>query len=191
MKTSSEELIADLVERVRSNLNNAQALKQETEEALQWKAGPEIWSALECFEHMNLFSDIYLGNIEAKMATSHKKAQDQFKSGAFGNWLAKLVAPGNESKKVKTFKSKNPNGKTLDMSIIDKYIMDQQRTLGLLDNARSKNLSKIKVATAAGNWLKIKLGDAFRVIVYHNQRHLEQAQRSFNGYVSQVRTSQD
>ena len=88
-----------------------------------------------------------------------------------------------------TFKSKNPNGKILETSVIDTYIHDQERSLKLLDLARSKNLSKIKVPTDLGSWAKVKLGDAFRIIVYHNQRHLEQAERSFNAYVEQIRSA--
>ena len=189
MKTSSEELIADLIERAKWNLSNAQALKDESKEALNWKAGPKIWSALECFEHMNLYSEIYLGRIEEYMSKSNQAPQDSYNTGGLGNWFAKMMQPGDAGTKMKTFKSKNPNGSMLDISVIETYIKDQHRSLKLLDEARGKNLSKTKVPTDLGSWAKVKLGDAFRIIVYHNQRHLEQAQRSFEAYVSQVRTA--
>ena len=189
MKTSSEVLIADLVERAKSNLNQAQALRQEAKEALNWKAGPSVWSALECFDHMNQYSKVYLDRIEEGMEGDQRAPQDNFSSSGMGNWFAKLMRPGGEGTKMKTFKSKNPNGKILETSVIDTYIHDQERSLKLLDLARSKNLSKIKVPTDLGSWAKVKLGDAFRIIVYHNQRHLEQAERSFNAYVEQIRSA--
>lgn len=187
MKTSSENLLTDLVQRTQDNLNQAQVLKQEAEEALKWKAAPEVWSALECFDHMNQFSEVYLNNIDQSMLKSQRKAQENFKSTGLGNWFTGFVKPGQKSKKIKTFKKTNPNGKQLDVSVIDTYIYDQQRSLQLLETARGKNLSKVIVPTYLGNWFRVKLGDAFRIIVYHNQRHLQQAQRSFEAYVSQIR----
>ncbi|MDC7997151.1 DinB family protein [Gilvibacter sediminis] len=190
MKTTSEALITDLIARVQENLNGAQALKQEAEEALNWKAGPKVWSALECFEHMNQYSDVYLMRIMEGMTKSNKKPQEEFKSGGLGNWFAKLMSPGDAGTKMKTFKSKDPNGKKLPVSVIDTYIQDQEKSLALLQIARSKNLARVKVPTDLGAWAKVKLGDAFRIIVYHNQRHLQQAQRSFEGYVNQTRLAQ-
>lgn len=74
--------------------------------------------------------------------------------------------------------------------MIDTYIQDQEKSLALLQIARSKNLARVKVPTDLGTWAKVKLGDAFRIIVYHNQKHLQQAQRSFEGYVNQARLAQ-
>ena len=56
--------------------------------------------------------------------------------------------------------------------------MEQQRQiLALLDQAKGVNLDQIKTGISLTKWIKIKLGDTFRVLIYHNQRHIKQAER--------------
>ena len=83
-------------------------------------------------------------------------------------------------KKMNTFKSKNPNGSTIAMSALEILIDDQHTFLQLLEEAAQKNLKKTRVPTDFGSWFKLSLGDSLRIIIYHNQRHLEQAQRSLD-----------
>ena len=78
------------------------SLKDESKEALNWKASPKKWSALECFEHMNLYSEIYLGRIEEHMSKSNKQPQDSYHTGGLGNWFAKMMQPGDAGTKMKT-----------------------------------------------------------------------------------------
>ena len=187
MKTTSSALITDLVTRTQDNLTQARHLKDEATEALNWKANPTVWSVLECVDHLNQYDKIYLPNIKTSMENSALAPKQHFKSGLFGGWFANLMRPGGAGKKMKTFKSKNPNGKQLNKEVLDLFIKDQQQLLALLETAQQHNLKQVKVNTAAGSWLRINLGDAFRVIVYHNQRHLEQAQRSLVNFATQVR----
>ena len=48
MKTTTENLISDLIERTRQNLNSAQQLHEMDSEILNYKTGADSWSALEC-----------------------------------------------------------------------------------------------------------------------------------------------
>ena len=41
----------------------------------------------------------------------------------------------------------------------------------------SLDLNKIKTAISISKWIKLKLGDTFRVVVYHNERHIKQANK--------------
>lgn len=43
--------------------------------------------------------------------------------------------------------------------------------------ARNKDLGKIKTSISISKWIKLKLGDTFRVIIYHNERHIVQANK--------------
>ncbi len=176
-----------MLKRTQNNLNIAQGLKDEALEALAWKADPEVWSALECVDHLNQYDAIYIPNIHLAIEKSSSASQQQFKSGLLGNWFANLMRPGDAGKKMKTFKSKNPNGKVLDKQVLSTFILDQEMLLKLLELAQSKNLNTVKVPTAFGRWMSINLGDAFRLIIYHNQRHLEQAQNSLAKYAVHVR----
>lgn len=70
MKTTSNELIADLIERTRQNLNKAEALKKLSPEELNFKSGPQAWSVLECIRHLNFYGEYYLPEIERRIRES-------------------------------------------------------------------------------------------------------------------------
>jgi len=49
--------------------------------------------------------------------------------------------------------------------------------LDLLDSSRAINLNTTKTAVSISKWIKLKLGDTFRVVIYHNDRHIAQANK--------------
>jgi len=84
------------------------------------------------------------------------------------------MLPKEKLNKMKTFKSMNPNGSDLDVFIIDKFINQQKEMLDLLNRVRTVNLQKVKTSISISKWIKLRLGDTLRVVIYHNQRHLVQ-----------------
>ena len=174
MKVKTEELIADLRERIEQNLKQAETLQQIGLAELNWRPNKNSWSALECIEHLNLYGSFYLKEIENKI--DHESSPDKFfKSGILADYFAKSMLPKENIRKIKTFKDKNPLGLRLDKSSIDTFIDQQRAILNFLDKSRRTNLNKIKVPISITKWLKLNLGNTFRVVIYHNQRHLVQA----------------
>lgn len=56
--------------------------------------------------------------------------------------------------------------------------MEQQKQLlELLDKATTVSLNKVKVKVSIAQWLTIKLGDTFRFVIFHNERHIKQMER--------------
>ncbi len=49
--------------------------------------------------------------------------------------------------------------------------------LDVLDMSKKVNLTKTKTGISISKWLKLRLGDTFRVVIYHNQRHILQAKK--------------
>ncbi len=182
MKIKTETLIANLIERTRKNLNEAENLKQLPLEELNWKPATESWSVLECIEHLNLYGDFYLPEIENRIRQSKYAAAPYFKSGWLGNYFAKSMLPREKLNKMKTFKDKNPLGSQLDKATIERFIQQQKKTLDLLDKARMVNLSRTKTSVSISRWITLKLGDTLRVVIYHNQRHLVQALNVMKAY---------
>ena len=78
---------------------------------------------------------------------------------------------------MKTFKDKNPIGSKLDKSTIERFVSQQEKILNLLDKSREIDLNKTKTAISISKLIKLKIGDTFRVVIYHNERHLEQAKK--------------
>lgn len=177
MQVQSTELLQDLQLRTRKNLQAAQEWFALPLEVLQYKPDATSWSVLECVEHLNLYSDFYLPEMKQKMEQSvHQSPTPVFKSSWLGNYFAKAMLPKEQLNKMGTFKDKNPNGSSLDKTVLEKYMAHQKGTLTLLEQAATVNLTKIKTGITIATWIKLRLGDTFRVVIYHNDRHRVQAQ---------------
>ncbi|RWX00234.1 DinB family protein [Flavobacterium cerinum] len=178
MKIRSEELIQDLIERTRQNINQAELLKIKTDNALNYKAASQSWSALECLEHLNLYGRFYLPEIAKQIEQSRYPKETDFKSGLLGNYFANSLLPKEKLNKMNTFKSMNPLNSELDISVIDNFLDQQIQMLELLNKARHVSLNKTKAGISISSLIKLKLGDTFRVVIYHNQRHIQQAEKA-------------
>ena len=91
------ELIADLKARTSELIKQAEAFKQLPAERLNQKSSSTSWSVLECLEHLNLYGDFYLPEIESCIIDGEKINQDpNFKSGWFGEKTVQDMLPKNE-----------------------------------------------------------------------------------------------
>lgn len=177
MKILAEQLLQDLIEQSRSHLNYVIALQDLHEDELNERVHHDSWSTLECIEHLNLYGHYYLPEMEKRMQASNAQAIKQFKSGWLGNYFAESMLPKEQLNKMKTFKSMNPIHSKLSKQVLSTFIDQQQKMLQLLSAAQSKNLESIRIPISINKWIKIKLGDTFRFVIYHNERHIQQAQR--------------
>lgn len=178
MKFKTEELLAELIEQTRININKVENFRELSDTELNHKENTEKWSILECIEHLNLYGDFYNPEIRKRIETSHSKANLIFKSGVIGNYFVNMMLPKKKLNKMKTFKDKNPAGSSLDSIVIDKFISQQKEFLELIESSKNINLTKTKTAVSISKVIKIRLGDTFRFIVAHNQRHLIQAENA-------------
>jgi len=176
MKFNTEELIADLIEQTRININKVEKFKKLSGKELNHKENIEKWSVLECIEHLNLYGEFFNPEIRRRIEASHSKPNSAFKSGVIGNYFVKTMLPKNKLNKMKTFKDKNPSGSSLNINVIDKFIIQQKEFLGLIKKSKNTNLTKTKTAISISKLIKMRLGDTFRFIVAHNERHLIQAE---------------
>lgn len=182
----AKDLIDSLIELTITNQGKAQELKSKSIDLLRKKKNAESWSVLECIEHLNRYGDYYIPEIENKMKLSAYQEHGTFKSGLLGNYFAKSMLPGQKMNKMKTFKSMDPLNCSLDKNVLDKFIRQQEQLLKLLEQARTTNLTKVKTSISISKWIKIRLGDTFRVVVYHNVRHLVQAEKVLKCYTKSL-----
>ena len=173
----SENLIQSLIEQTRKVINTVEKLKNNDLQTLTWKNDQKSWSILECLEHLNLYGNFYLPEIESKIKNSTTKSETEFKSGFLGNYFAKSMLPKEKLNKMKTFKDKNPLNANLDKSVIDKFIEQQVKLLDLLSQSRNVSLNKVKIQTSISSLIKLKLGDTFQFFINHIIRHLKQIER--------------
>ena len=175
MTIETDRLIAELKARTEVLIKETEALKECSTKQLNNKSSAESWSALECIEHLNLYGDYYIPEIAERIKTSTFSSDRIFKSGIIGNYFTKSMLPKKKLNKMKTFKDKNPIGSSLSISTLDRFISQQTEFLELLDQSKSVSLNRTKTAISISRFIKLKLGDTFRFIVAHNERHLVQA----------------
>jgi len=177
MKIETQLLLQELAAQVKSHIEYATSLEKQTEKPLNARITPDSWSVLECIEHLNRYGNFYLPEIEKQINLSHSKPEAQFKSGLLGNYFAKSMLPKAKLNKMKTFKNMNPIHSMLDKSVLQTFISQQNKLLLLLENAEKVSLNKTKTGISISTLIKLKLGDTFRFLIYHNERHVQQAQR--------------
>ncbi|MTI21539.1 DinB family protein [Fulvivirga sp. RKSG066] len=180
MKIKSQQLIDELKAITQQLLSDAESLKAKDLSELQQQPESDKWNALMCLEHLNRYGDFYLPEIKSRLAYSTHEADEYFKGGLLGNYFAESMKPKEKLNKMNTFKSMNPIDDTLDKDTIDTFIAQQKEMLNLLDDARDKSLKKTKTAISISKWIKLRLGDTFRIVIYHNQRHMVQAFNAIN-----------
>lgn len=173
------ELIKDLKSRTEGVIHEIPGFRAMSLEELNHRNSPKSWTILECLEHLNLYGDFYLPEIENRINATQTSKNEAFTSGWLGNYFAVSMLPGENGKmnKMKTFNNMNPIHKLLDVSIIDRFEKQQRHLLALLDKGANVDLGKVKTGISISKWIKLKLGDTFRVVVYHNQRHMVQAMK--------------
>jgi hypothetical protein len=173
----SEQIIQLLLEQTRQTINQVEKLKNYDLNTLTWKENPTSWSILECFEHLNLYGDFYLPQIESKIENSTTKTDIEFNSGILGNYFAKIMLPKEKLNKMKTFKDKNPLNAIHDKTVIDKFINQEIKLLDLLNQSRNVSLNKVKIQTSISRFIRLNLGDTFQFYINHIIRHLNQIDR--------------
>lgn len=163
--------------------NDVQEIIESTEQEVlnldinivQWKENADSWSVLECYEHLNIYNRHY--NLELEKALSISSSLQVFKSGWLGNYFVKMIAPTNE-KTIKTMKHVDPKGSHLTFQVVEEFLNHQKKLLQLLNLAKNKNLNLRKIRVEFLKILKIKIGDGFRFVIAHEQRHLQQIRRT-------------
>jgi len=178
MQTDSTILIDELLKIVSDARTSALKFKELTPQQLNLKMHPDSWSVLECIEHLNLYGDFYLPEIEMRMLQHPKTNRTStFKSGMLGNYFANLMqVKQGKIKKMKTPKDKNPINSNLTPLTLERFLKQLELLKSLLNQARSYDLIRIRTGISLSPLIKIRLGDTFRFVVFHIERHIVQAE---------------
>lgn len=181
MKGNAEMLITDLIERTETILAEVEGWSTIAPEVLNKRPAPEAWSVLECLEHLNKYGDFYLPEIANRITgTKHMEPSIIFKSSWLGEYFAKAMLPREKLNKMKTFKSMNPTLSGLRTEVLEEFIAQQKNMLKLLVMAKDIDMNKTKTDISISKWIRLRLGDTLRVVIYHNERHMVQARKAMN-----------
>lgn len=180
MNIPSQQLLSELIAKTGAATQTVRAYRDLSPDQLNRKPSAEGWSILECLEHLNLYGDFYLPEMERRILGAKRVNEPKvFKSGVIGNYFANLMIPKEGMKKMQSPKDKNPVTvqSVLTMATIDRFLKQQEHLLRLLNQAHKVDLTKTKTAISISKMIKLRLGDTFRFYVYHIERHVAQAER--------------
>ena len=178
MKIPTLQLIDELQKITDENIQFAENLLNQPDEKLNFRLSENSWSILECLEHLNRYGNFYIPEIRKRIENSDTKPTEIFSSGILGNYFTNSMLPKDKLNTMKTFKSMNPIHSKLDRSVLNEFIAQQKQMIHLLNEAKNIDLNKVKTSISISNLIKLKLGDTFRFVIYHNLRHINQAKRN-------------
>ena len=180
MKIQQEVLLEDLRKDVEVLLEGADFFRKEID-ALLIPPMPGKWSIAQILEHLNSYGRIYLPQINKAISTSKTKRAAWFNSGVLGNYFTNTMKPKNVfevKNKMKTFKAHTPDNNLNPGKVLDEFVEQQHTLLQLLEMANQKDTNAIRVPISISKFIKLKLGDTFRFLIAHEQRHFIQARNA-------------
>ena len=148
-------------------------------DTLRYRPGPDRWSVLDCLEHISLTYADYFSRMEAAIHQASPTDGTTYTAGFFAQKMIDGQRPhqGKRRLKMKTFKKLTPaTDKKTPEQIFETLFQYHTRLEQLLTQAEALDWNRVKVTSALGPILRFKLGDCFRFLLAHTERHILQAQ---------------
>jgi hypothetical protein len=178
MKTvNSNSLLENLQINIRNEVLLLNQLQQIPITILQQQPTVGKWSIAQVLEHLNIYSRYYNTAIEKKLHLNNTVPHKNFTPGWLGNYFTKLMLPTKEhtiAKKMKAPKNATPTKMPNAKVVLEECIQQQQQLLNLLAIAKSVNLQQHRIPTSLSKLITLKLGDTFRFLIAHQERHFLQ-----------------
>ena len=150
-----------------------------SKEQLNWKPSPERWSVAQCFDHLITTNSGYLPIVDGILKGQKQSSIWQklpFLPGIWGKMLIKSLDP-KQTRKMKAPKRFEPAQSDVSGSIINDFAAQQQQIIDRIKATANLDLEKIVITSPAASFVTYSLMDAYRIIVVHERRHFQQAQR--------------
>jgi len=180
-KFKTEELIDQLEADIRQITAAAEHLKTADPVKLSYCSKEGEWSVVQIMEHLNMYSRHYLPQVERAMVPITKDTNAWFVPGFWGNYFTRTMMPKNVyeiKNKMRTQKNFRP-GKGINVeNVFKEFLQHQNKFLQLLEIGRRRNLNTIHIPVTITRFIRLKLGDIFRFLVAHEQRHIMQARNA-------------
>ena len=149
------------------------------EELVQYRPDSLRWNVLECFAHLNAFSELYLSRIEAGIHKAKARKwivpANEIKYTSTARRDIRRVDSTNEQPR-KSKKRYNYYQQPLGKDVVKTFIINCERLLRNLHLARETDLNRPKIGRGPSGFFKYTLGNTLEWLVRHDQRHLRQAQ---------------
>lgn len=176
-------LFADLKTTVTRLRQIAAELQTMDADLLRKQPEPGSWSVLQVLEHLNSYNRFYLPEI-AK-AINHArvkglKSREVYKGGWFGDYFTNMMKPGVNGQILKRYKSPADHAPQPDLnaeSVLKEFLTGADKLLSFLSQGTELDTAAVRVPISISRFIKLKLGDTFRFLIAHQQRHFIQIEQ--------------
>lgn len=179
---TTEALFNELEKITRENIHYLEnTIPLFSENQLTWKPRQDVWNIKEIFAHLLEYANFYHSVFSKKIdTTKFREPKDIFISSPLGKSMWKSMKLGNArniKRKIKAPRLYNPLivKSIVTETVLSDFLESQQFMLILLERAKTINIRKAKIRLATSNVIKFRFGDALLYVVYHNERHVQQA----------------
>ena len=178
-----KDLLSDLETAVRRGIKTVEELRATGATDLTAPGAEASWSVAQHLHHLNFYATFYTDVIEQCLEGAGSSPKDTFKSGWLGNYFTDIIGPAEEEAPLR-MKMKSPanaippDSSALDLdAVLETFYGLQNRLLYLLQRARQVDLGAYRVPTSLSKWVRLKLGDSFRFVIAHQERHFQHIER--------------
>src|SRR5688500_14558347 len=162
--------IANDARRVLGGLTNEQPI---------WTPSAERWSLAQSFDHLITTNSGYLPIVDDVLAGQKKSSvwlKLPFLPSLWGKMLIKSLDPA-QTRKMKAPKKFEPAQSDVSGSRINDFADQQEKIIEKIKATANLDLEHIVITSPAARFVTYSLMDAYRIIVVHDRRHFQQAQR--------------
>jgi hypothetical protein len=150
-----------------------------TREQLNWKPSAERWSVAQCFDHLITSNSGYVAVLDDVLKGQKRSSIWQklpFLPSLWGKILIKSLDPA-QTRKMKAPKRFEPAQSDISGSIINEFAAQQEKLIEKIKASAHLDLERTVITSPAASFVTYSLMDAYRIIVVHERRHFQQAQR--------------
>jgi hypothetical protein len=148
---------------------------------LAWNPAPKSWNALEVLDHINNAAEKYFAGIRQTIEQTRARAlrdSGAFRPGFLQGRFIQMLEPKPGARALPAPGRFVPQKRhEADCAVRDRFFENADALQQLLGEADGLHLSKVRFASPVTPLLRFNLGEAFWLLVAHENRHLLQIQR--------------
>ena len=148
------------------------------EQQMNWQPAGGAWSIAQCFEHLNVTTELYYPRLRDKIrdaSAGNPGAPAQFRPGWFARKFIGMIDPASQ-RPIPTVRVFKPKPVETSANVMERFFGYQETFLEILAAAAAIDINRHKIISPASRMLRFTVGEGLWLQVEHQRRHLLQAQ---------------
>lgn len=148
-------------------------------EKFNWSSEPGRWSVGQCLEHLVKSNEPYFAIFDSLANGTHRPTiweRLPIWPTLWGRALYNTIKPEN-LRKAKAPNIFQPTIGTVPLAMLDEFCRQQPRLIAAMESAKGLDLDYTIITSPVASFITYSLRDTFAILVAHEERHLQQAER--------------